>query len=217
VYRQEIDEKKKTLDLWVRRKRGNRKLECSGCGRKLADAYDCRERVVRDLPWSLFQTAVHIEVYRVKCPACGVKVEKVPLLPSRVWVESGVPMTFDDVRPIALALDGVEESTSYGTPAFKVRGALIARWRPDLDALVVGMGFAERDELMAADPETYFITDHYLNYEWILVGLARVHPDAMRDLLIGAWRSAAASKRRKRKASRVSRPGSHSRGDNGPV
>jgi len=83
VYRQEIDEKKKTLDLWVRRKRGNRKLECSGCGRRFTDAYDCRERVVRDLPWSLFQTAVHIEVYRVNCPACGVKVEKVPLLPSK--------------------------------------------------------------------------------------------------------------------------------------
>jgi len=83
VYRQEIDEKKKTLDLWIRRKRGNRKLECSGCGRKFIDAYDCRERVVRDLPWSLFQTAVHVEVYRVKCSDCGVKIEKVPLLPSK--------------------------------------------------------------------------------------------------------------------------------------
>jgi len=38
---------------------------------------------VRDLPWSLFRTTVHIEVYRVKCPDCGVKVEKVPLLPSK--------------------------------------------------------------------------------------------------------------------------------------
>jgi transposase len=83
VYRQEIDEKKKTLDLWVRRKRGNRKLECSGCGRKYVDAYDSRERAVRELPWSRFQTTVHIEVYRVKCSACGVKIEKVPLLPSK--------------------------------------------------------------------------------------------------------------------------------------
>ena len=83
VYRHEIDEKNKTLDLWVRRKRGNRKLVCSGCGRKFSDPYDCRERAVRDLPWSEFRTAVHIEVYRVKCPDCGVKVEKVPLLPSK--------------------------------------------------------------------------------------------------------------------------------------
>ena len=80
---QRIDEKDNSLDLWVRRKRGNRKLECSGCGRKFAEAYDSHERQVRDLPWSTFQTTVHIEVYRVKCPECGVKVEKVPLLPSK--------------------------------------------------------------------------------------------------------------------------------------
>jgi transposase len=83
VYRHAIDEKKKTLELWVRRKRGNRKLECSGCGRKFEDAYDANERAVRDLPWSSFTTTVHIEVYRVKCPDCGVRVEKVPLLPSK--------------------------------------------------------------------------------------------------------------------------------------
>lgn len=83
VYRHEIDEENKSLDLWVRRKRGNRKLECSGCGRKFGAPYDCRERTVRDLPWSEFQTAVHIEVYRVKCPTCGVRIEKVPLLPSK--------------------------------------------------------------------------------------------------------------------------------------
>jgi len=83
VYRHEIDEKNKILELWTRRKRGNRKLECSGCGRKFSDAYDSNERAVRDLPWSEFKTTVHIEVYRVKCPDCGVKVEKVPLLPSQ--------------------------------------------------------------------------------------------------------------------------------------
>lgn len=83
VYQHKIDEKNKTLDLWVRRKRGNRKLECSGCGRKFPDAYDCNERAVRDLPWSEFRTMVHIEVYRVKCPNCGVRIEKVPLLPSK--------------------------------------------------------------------------------------------------------------------------------------
>jgi transposase len=83
VYRQRIDEKNKVLELWVRRKRGNRKLECSGCGHKFAGAYDSNERAVRDLPWSEFRTTVHIEVYRVKCPDCGVKVEKVPLLPSK--------------------------------------------------------------------------------------------------------------------------------------
>jgi transposase len=83
VYRHVIDEQNKTLELWVRRKRGNRKLECSGCGRKFSEVYDSNERAVRDLPWSQFRTTVHIEVYRVKCPQCGLKVGKVPLLPSK--------------------------------------------------------------------------------------------------------------------------------------
>src|SRR3989441_11697856 len=83
VYRHEIEETAKTLKLWVRRKRGNRKLVCSGCGRKLTDAYDTYEREVRDLPCFEFRTTVVVELYRVRCPNCGVKTEKVPQLPSK--------------------------------------------------------------------------------------------------------------------------------------
>jgi transposase len=83
VYRHEINEAAKTLELWVRRKRGNRKLVCSGCGRKLSEAYDTYEREVRDLPCFEFRTTVVIELYRVRCPDCGVKTEKVPQLPSK--------------------------------------------------------------------------------------------------------------------------------------
>ena len=83
VYQHEINEPAKTLKLWVRRKRGNRKLVCSGCGRKFADGYDSYEREVRDLPWSEYGTTVVVELYRVRCPDCGIKTEKVPLLPSK--------------------------------------------------------------------------------------------------------------------------------------
>src|SRR2546422_4561459 len=83
VFRHEIDETAKTLRLWVRRKRGNRKLICSGCGRKISDVHDFREREVRDLPWGEYRTTVVIAVYRMCCPQCGVKTEKVPQLPSK--------------------------------------------------------------------------------------------------------------------------------------
>ena len=78
-------------------------MECSGCGRKFAKAYDSKERAVRDLPWSEFRVTVHIEVYRVNCPECGLKVEKVPLLLSALAVIGAVLYS---TRAIAPALDG---------------------------------------------------------------------------------------------------------------
>jgi transposase len=83
VYRHEINERAKTLKLWIRRKRGNKKLVCSGCGGKLDDAHEVSEREVRDLPCMEFRTTVVVEVYRVCCPDCGVKMEKVPQLPCK--------------------------------------------------------------------------------------------------------------------------------------
>ena len=83
VYRSEITEAGKSLRLWVRRKRGNRKLECSGCGRRIQEIAEVYEREVRDLPWSEYRATVVIELYRLRCPDCGIKAEKVALLPSK--------------------------------------------------------------------------------------------------------------------------------------
>jgi transposase len=83
VYRHEINEKAKTLRLWVRRKRGNRVLRCPSCGRRVHDIHEVYQREVRDLPCFEFQTTVIIELYRIRCPNCGVKAEKVEPLPSK--------------------------------------------------------------------------------------------------------------------------------------
>jgi hypothetical protein len=98
------------------------------------------------------------------------------------------PMTFEQVRALALALPKVADATSYGTPAFKVAGKLIARLHQDGESLVVKIDPGERAMRMKVDPETFYITDHYLNYPWILVRIARVDPDDLRDLLEEAWR-----------------------------
>lgn len=104
-------------------------------------------------------------------------------------------VTYDTVRRLALALPNVEEGTSYGTPALKVKGSLMVRLREDLDSLVIKMPLDQREELMAADPETYYITDHYRDYPWMLVRLSNVRMDAIADLLQIAYRAAAPSKR----------------------
>lgn len=106
-------------------------------------------------------------------------------------------VTYDTVRRAGLALPNAEEGTSYGTPALKTKGQLFVRLHQDLDKIVVRMPFDRREELMAADPETYFITDHYRDYPWVLVSLPKVHADALPDLLRIAHRTAAAAKKRR--------------------
>ena len=46
-----------------------------------------------------------------------------------------------------------------------------------------------------AAPETFYITDHYLNYPWMLVRLATIDPDDLRDLLEESWRLGTPPKR----------------------
>ena len=101
-------------------------------------------------------------------------------------------INFDTVRKIGLELSGVEEGTMYGSPALKVRGKLLTclaiHKSAEPDSLAVRIDFDQRSELIAADPDVYYLTDHYVNYPVVLVRLSRINPDALRDLLGMAWR-----------------------------
>lgn len=109
----------------------------------------------------------------------------------------GMTVTFEIICKLALAIDGVAEGTSYGTPAFKVSGKLIARFRENSEALVVGTTCEEREELISAEPETYFVTDHYVKHPWALVRLSKVRLDSVRNPLVRAARLAAVASNRK--------------------
>ncbi len=110
--------------------------------------------------------------------------------------------TFEDVRRIALALPGVEDGVSYGAPALKVNGNLLIRLRDDLGAIVVKTTFAERDELVEEDPEAYFLTEHYVPYEWMLVRLSTVRLAQLRAVVERGWALAAAEKPKRARTSR---------------
>ena len=99
-----------------------------------------------------------------------------------------VPVSLRAVRRLLLTLPGVEEGPCYGTPGFRVKGKFLARLRDDGEVLVVKCGDDERDFRMQADPETFFITDHYRGYPTVLVRLTRVSLSDLRELLEQAWR-----------------------------
>jgi hypothetical protein len=121
------------------------------------------------------------------------------------------PITFDTVREMTRALPRVEEGTAYGSPALRVGGKLFTciaiNKSADPDSLVVLLGFDQRDELIAAEPDIYYTTPHYVNYPSVLVRLRRVHPDALRDLLRMAHQFVSAKARRPRMRASRAKPG----------
>ena len=116
--------------------------------------------------------------------------------------------SFKAVESIGRTLPDVEVTTAWGVPALKVRGKLFAcvasHSSAEPDSLVVMMDFADRDALLADDPDIYYLKPHYVNYPCVLVRLARVHPDALRDLVAGAHRFVSA--RTKKASPRRRRP-----------
>ena len=99
---------------------------------------------------------------------------------------------FDTVRKIGLTLPGVEDSTNYGVPSLKVGGQLLTcpaiHKSAEPGSLVLRIDFDRRAELIEADPDTYYLTDHYVDYPAVLVRLSRVNAEVLRDLLGMAWR-----------------------------
>jgi hypothetical protein len=94
----------------------------------------------------------------------------------------------DTLRRIALSFPGVEEGTSYATLAYRVSKKFLCRMKEDGESLAIRMDFAEREMLIEGEPATFYITDHYRNYEMVLIHLSKVHPDELKRIFSNAWR-----------------------------
>ena len=104
------------------------------------------------------------------------------------------PATYDDVRAVALDLPCVVEGSSYGTPALKVGRKLFLRLKEDGVTLVVRMDWVERQLLLRSAPDTFFITDHYRDYPWVLVRLTAIERADLATLIEDAWRRVASKR-----------------------
>lgn len=100
--------------------------------------------------------------------------------------------TEDDVRRLATSLPEVVERPSYGTPAFYVAGKIFARVHEQPGVLVCWRAnLAEREVLLAAEPEKFFTTGHYAGHASVLVRLEQVETDELSELLTEAWHARA--------------------------
>jgi hypothetical protein len=104
----------------------------------------------------------------------------------------------DDVRRLALSLDGVEEIDSEGFD-FRVGGRGFV-WsypqrepgrrrviRTDIAVLYVG-DEAEKQALLLGEPQRFFTTPSYDGLPLVLVRLAEVDAERLVELVTDAWR-----------------------------
>jgi hypothetical protein len=103
----------------------------------------------------------------------------------------GTGATWSTVCKLAMKLPGVEQGTSYGTPALRVRKKFLARLKEDGETMAIKIDFADRDVLLELDPTAFYLTDHYRPYPAVLVRLKRVRRDMLERLLEQAWRQQA--------------------------
>jgi hypothetical protein len=112
------------------------------------------------------------------------------------------------VRTVGLTLPDVHATTRYdGSPVLKTHGCFMAGLATHESAepgtLVVRMDVEEREYLLEDAPDTYYLTDNYRKYPVILVRLAHVNREALRDLLSVSWRLTVAKSRKARRKSRI--------------
>ena len=103
--------------------------------------------------------------------------------------------TFARIEQLAAArgLPGVTRSTSYGTPALKVRDRSFVRLK-DSATLVLLCPSEQKTLLMEISPDIYFETDHYVGYPAVLIRLEAISDEELSLRLEDAWRFKAPQK-----------------------
>ncbi|MGA6208472.1 MmcQ/YjbR family DNA-binding protein [Nocardia testacea] len=100
--------------------------------------------------------------------------------------------TGDDVRSFALALPATIEEFAWGMPIFKVERRLFLTLPEDETSMAVRCPIVDRDELVQAEPDKFWIAGHEVNNAWVRVRLAALDDlDEMRDIVMDSWRLAA--------------------------
>ena len=83
----------------------------------------------------------------------------------------------------------------HETPSVKVRGKFLSRWRTEAEcALAIRCDFLDRQIMLQARPDVFFLTDHYRNYPMILVRLEKATGKMLQDVAERGWRFIAPAK-----------------------
>ena len=98
----------------------------------------------------------------------------------------------EDVRRIALSLPDTTEKIAWSMPTFRVAGKMFVTLPEEETSIAVRCPKEERDELVLAEPEKFWVADHEAGFAWVRARLAALDSDEeLRDILADSWRQAA--------------------------
>lgn len=97
----------------------------------------------------------------------------------------------DDVRSIALSLPDTTEKVAWSMPTFRVAGKMFATLPEDETSIAVRCPKLERDELVLAEPDKFWVAAHEASFAWVRVRLGVLDVEELGDILADSWRQAA--------------------------
>ena len=98
----------------------------------------------------------------------------------------------DDVRRTALSFPGVAEKERWGHPTFDVAGRMFLTVPDDQTSIAVRCPRLERAELIAAEPEKFWVPPHEAGSSWVRARLSALEDATeLHDILLDSWRQTA--------------------------
>jgi hypothetical protein len=98
----------------------------------------------------------------------------------------------EDVRRIALSLPETDEIERWGHPTFDVAGRMFITIPDDQTSCAVRCPKHERAELIASEPDKFWVPPHEASSAWVRARLTAVEDlDELYDILTDSWRQAA--------------------------
>ena len=111
---------------------------------------------------------------------------------------------------IALAIPGTVEVLWFRKPAVFLHDQFLTKVHDKEEAMTLRVSSMEmRDMMLEAEPELFYITDHYKSFPFILARLSALTPKVLKEILVGRAaqlaENAAQTAKKKKRASPKSR------------
>ena len=99
--------------------------------------------------------------------------------------------TEEELRSLALSLPGTEEREAWNQPTFRVGGKIFAWLGKPRRPAGIRVSQDEREELLAADPDKFFMLPQDARGPWMRLRLEAIDADELLEVLTDAWRGIA--------------------------